>query len=242
MTQAIKVSSSPHMDQERPSVSASEIVQLPLDISMDPLYRWENFYISPSNEEAIMLLQRWPNWESSIQLIYGPENSGKTHIAHLWRQESRASFVDDSVLKLEFLAEYVAQNPFLIVDNADAITCYEGLFHLYNLIKENEGFLLLTAKTPPALWNINLPDLKSRMRSIPATEIKAPTDGLLKALLIKRFSDGQLKVQEPVIDFILKHIERSYGAIQHVAEALSHTSLEQRRNLTLPLVKQVLGV
>lgn len=216
------------------------VVQLAFDMSLDPLYRWENFYISPSNEEAVSLLQRWPHWDNRVQLLYGPAGSGRTHIAHLWRNESRASFVDDSVLTLDYLAEYVCQNPYLIVDNADEITCYKGLFHLYNLINEYQGYLLLTAKTPPRFWNIALPDLASRLQSVPATEILAPDDDLLRALLIKGFSDLQLKIPENVLNYIIKHMERSYGGAQDMTTILNRKSLELRRNLTLPLVKQVL--
>lgn len=218
----------------------TNVVQLAFDMSLDPIYRWENFFISPSNDEAISLLQRWPQWDNRVQLIYGPTGSGRTHIAHLWRNESRASFVDDSVLKLDYLAEYVTQNSVLIVDNADEITCYKGLFHLYNLINEYQGYLLITAKTPPKLWNIGLPDLASRLQSVPATEILAPDDGLLYALLIKRFSDLQLKVPENVLSYIVKHMTRSYQGVQDIATALNRKSLELRRNMTLPLVKQVL--
>lgn len=216
------------------------VTQLAFDMSLDPVFRWENFYISPSNEDAVSLLQRWPRWDNRIQLLYGPHGSGRTHIAHLWRNESRASFVDDSVLKLDYLSEYVCQNSFLIVDNADEITCYKGLFHLYNLIHEYQGYLLLTAKTPPRLWNIELPDLASRLQSVPATEILAPNDALLYALLIKRFSDLQLKIPENVLTYIIKHMKRSYEGVQEITTVLNRRSLELRRNLTLPLVRDIM--
>lgn len=222
--------------------TSSEVVQMAFDMSLNPVYRWENFYISKSNEDAIAMIQRWPRWEGRVQLIYGPSGSGRTHIAHLWRNESRASFVDDSVLKLDFLEEYIAQNPFLIIDNADRITNFQGLFHLYNLIQEHQGYLLLTAETPPKYWHIDLPDLASRLQSIQATELLAPDDGLIKALLVKRFSDAQMKVPENVIAFIVKHIHRSYESIQGTTTLLAQKSLEFRRNLTLPLVKEVMGI
>lgn len=222
--------------------SSPSIVQLAFDMSLNPIYRWENFYISKSNEDVVSLLQRWPRWDGRIQLVYGPKGSGRTHIAHLWRNESRASFVDNSVLKLDYLEEYVAQNPFLILDNADQVTNYKGLLHLYNLVQEHQGYLLLTAEKPVKDWDIPLADLASRLQSIPATELLAPDDNLIKALLIKRFSDLQLKVPENVLLFIVKHIHRSYSTIQSTTQILSEKSLEFRRNLTLPLVKEVLGL
>lgn len=217
------------------------VVQLALDISLDPVYRWENFYISSSNDDAISLLQRWPNWDNRVQLIYGSRGSGKTHISHLWRTESRASFVDNDIIKLDHLAEYVTTNPFLIFENVDKATCYEGLLHLYNLINEYQGYLLLTAETPPRNWNVPLADLASRLQSIPATEIKAPDDDLMQALLIKRFADMQLRVPGHILKYLMRHMERSYTSIDKVCLSLDRTSLEQKRNLTIPLVKYVLA-
>ena len=218
------------------------VIQLAFDMSLNPVYRWENFYISESNEDAISLLQRWPNWDHRVQLIYGPKASGKTHMAHLWRHESRASFVDDSVLKLDYLEEYVEQNPFLIIDDADLVQSHEGLLHLFNLVIEHQGYLLLTAASPPSTWTITLPDLMSRLQSIPKVHIQAPDDALMKAILIKRFSDLQLKVSENVLSYLMKHIHRSYESIHATTKVLSEKSLELRRNLTLPLVKSVLSL
>ena len=214
------------------------VIQLAFDMSLDPIYRWENFYISPSNDEAISWIQRWPRWDTRALLIYGPKESGKTHMAHLWRTESRACFVDEATIKSEHLAEYVAQNPFLIFDNADRIQNKQNLLHLYNLVHECQGYLLLTAEKPPKQWHIDLADLRSRLHSIPSVEIKPPDDDLLQALLIKRFSDLQLRVPENVLAYLVKHIERSYQAVKKVSMLIDQSSLEQKRNLTLPLVRQ----
>ena len=35
-------------------------------------------FISSKNEIAFNLIQKWPNWNISVNLIYGPEKCGKT--------------------------------------------------------------------------------------------------------------------------------------------------------------------
>ncbi len=217
------------------------IIQLALDISLNTSYRWENFYISPSNESVVMLVQNWPHWSNRVQLIYGQQHCGKTHIAHLWAQKSRAIFMNNDSLNLDFLSTQITNNPFVIIDDADKITNFKGMFHLYNLINEHQGYLLLTSSSPVTHWSVPIPDLVSRLRSIPATEIISPDDELLYALLVKRFSDLQIKASGPVLAYIAKHVERSYRGIYSLCNKINQLSLERKKEITIPLVKQALA-
>ena len=190
-----------------------------------PNYSKENFIVSSSNNEAF----NWINtdWEH-CSCIYG--DAGKTHLGHIWAENNNAVF----------LSEPSVSNENIVLDNADEITDEVGLFHLYNSTKENGKRLLLLAKNPPAKWNIKLPDLKSRLGSIPAICIFPPDDMLIEAILIKHFSDRQLRVGKNTIDYIVSRIERTFGAIYNIVEQLDTLSLAEKRNITIPLVKRFL--
>jgi chromosomal replication initiation ATPase DnaA len=216
------------------------VVQLAFDMSVDPVYRWENYFISSSNSEVITWVRQWPRWRSRALIVCGPQFSGKTHVAHLWRSESKACFAEMDHIQFEDLARYVEANPFLIIEDINQRVDETKLLHLYNLIQEHEGYILFTTNTPPSHWNIKLSDLDSRLKAIPLVTIQQPDDELLKALMIKRFSDCQLRVPERVVNYLSKHMERSYEAVEILCSSLDRQSLEQKRGLTLPFAREVL--
>lgn len=218
------------------------VVQLAFDMSFDPLYRWENFYISQSNEAAVTRIRQWPRWTSPVLVLQGPAFCGKTHLAHLWHQESRARFLDLSRISVDDLTQMLHENPFVIVEDVEAIRDEAKLFHLYNMIHEHHGSLLITAQTPPHQWPFQLPDLVSRCRALPVTTIGQPDDDLLRALLIKRFSDVQLRVAPRVLEYLMNHMERSYRAVELISKEINRQSLEHKRGVTVPFVRNVLVI
>ena len=67
-----------------------------------------------------------------------------------------------------------------------------------------------------------------------------PDDGLIGAVLVKIFSDRQLRVGDGVVDYLTKRMERSFDAAGRIADALDHAALAAGRNITVPLARQVL--
>lgn len=218
------------------------VVQLAFDMSFDPVYRWENFYISSSNEKAVTQIRQWPRWQSPILLVQGPAHCGKTHLAHLWQQESRAKFLDLEQTSLDALAQLIHDKPYVILEDIEHIRDEVKLFHLFNLVHEHHGSLLVTARTPPHQWSFKLPDLMSRCRALPVVGIQQPDDDLLHALLIKRFSDVQLRVAPRVLDYLIHHMERSYKAVELISQEINRQSLERKRGVTVPFVRNVLVI
>jgi chromosomal replication initiation ATPase DnaA len=116
-----------------------------------------------------------------------------------------------------------------------------ALLHLLNAFAERGGHLLLTARTAPSRWNVRLPDLKSRLRALPAVAIAAPDDSSLAAILVKLFADRQLRVDQSVIDYLCTRIERSFDGARQAVVALDAASLERRREITVALAREVVG-
>ncbi len=115
------------------------------------------------------------------------------------------------------------------------------LLHLYNLMAQRGGHLLLSGAKPPAHWPCTLADLRSRLATMAAVGLKAPDDSLLAAVLVKLFSDRQLKAEPAIIQFLVARMERSLEAAGRMVAAIDRASLAQRRNITIPLVRSVLN-
>jgi len=112
---------------------------------------------------------------------------------------------------------------------------------LINLIREVEGFLLLTSKISPTSLVTKIPDLNSRIRSFSPVKINKPDDYLLEIMILKIFSDKNIMVDEKVIKFLLKRVERSIPGISMLIQKINEKSLEEKRPITVPLVSEVIS-
>jgi chromosomal replication initiation ATPase DnaA len=114
-----------------------------------------------------------------------------------------------------------------------------ALLHLYNVVNERRGHLLLCAEAPPARWTILLPDLRSRLATLPTVSVAPPDDGLLEALLAKLFADRQLTVDRGTVIFIVARMERSFDAARRLVDAVDRAALASQRRPSLGLVREV---
>ena len=116
-----------------------------------------------------------------------------------------------------------------------------ALFHLYNLMRERDGSLLLTSALPPAHWSIALPDLASRLRAAPAVALAPPDDELLGSIILKQLGDRQLHAGAGVVQYLVSHMERSAEAARRVVAALDRRGLIEKREIDRRLAADVLG-
>lgn len=211
---------------------------LPLDHS--PAFADKDFIVSTANENAYHHLMSWPQWPHPCLSIYGEGGGGKTHLSHIWKEKTKACYLlgqDFNQVQLEALFE--GKNLF-ILDDAQRVDREEKLFHFYNYILEKKGGVLFLSALPPSQWKVSLPDLSSRLKVIPAIKIHAPDEALLARLINKLFQDLQLHVDEDVVSFLLKHMERSFKSAHFWVKQLNTASLIQKRRITIPLVREVL--
>ncbi len=217
------------------------MAQLVFNFAASCSYLTEDFIITNSNREAFSGMTQWTTWSQNVLLLIGPQYSGKTHLATIFQTLSSAVFTLQDNLQAyeEFFHSNLA--PF-ILDSLNFQELEEPLLHFYNLCREKQRTLLLTAETHPIQWNIKLPDLKSRLMATPSITIQPPDDALIKGILLKRFSDLQINISDNVLEYLLTHIERSYSAIQTIVSLLNEASLSEQKKVTLPLIKKVLNL
>lgn len=215
--------------------------QLAFDLPLDPGFGREDFLVSPSNDQAYGLIEAWPAWPNPIMLLKGPPGSGKSHLASIWAAEAGARLVPGEDIKSDQVP-VLASGSSLVIENPDRTACDEAaLFHLLNLARERGMFLLMTCGSRPDGWGLKTPDLLSRLRLAPVTELDAPDDALLKAVLVKLFVDRQLVVDTSVVDYIALRIERSLARAAEVVALLDKEALSRGRRVSRHMAAELFG-
>jgi len=213
--------------------------QLPLELGHRPALGRADFLLAPCNAEAVAWLDRWPQWPAPALALYGPAGSGKSHLAHVFAAQSGACMLDPTALATDRIPGLLGDARAALVDEAERAN-EEPLLHLYNLLTERRGHLLVIAREPPARWRIALADLRSRLLAAPAVALRDPDDALIAALLVKLFADRQLAVGADVVQYLMPRLERSFAAATAAVESLDRAALAEQRPITVPLARRVL--
>jgi chromosomal replication initiation ATPase DnaA len=213
------------------------MTQLAIDLPHRPAFGRADFLASECNAAALHWIERWSDWPKPVLVLHGPAGSGKSHLVHLWCERSGGVLIaGDALTQPDELARHRA----VALDAADR-AAERALLHLYNCCLEAGASLLVVAREAPASWPIALPDLASRLRAAPAVAIAPPDDALLAAVLVKHFADRQVRVEPPIIGFLVRRMERSFATAGALAERLDRLALGAGRPLTLALARRVLA-
>ena len=215
--------------------------QLTLDLPLEPRFGREDFLVSPSNERAYALIERWPDWPDTILLLEGPKGSGKSHLAAIWAAQSHGWTVDAFEVGTDRVPHLVSNGALVIEDLHSAGGDEPALFHLLNLARERRAYVLITTAVAVGELPIRTPDLKSRLRLAPSVSLDPPDDALLRAVLVKLFVDRQLVVDTTVVDFLALRIERSLAAAAETVAALDREALSRGRRITRPMAAELVG-
>lgn len=198
-------------------------VQIPLSFPINPAMGRDDFLVADSNREALDWIDRAPYWNAPVLYIHGPAGAGKTHLANIWQSQNKDGHV---------------------IDNLDAIVgdrmAEENLFHLYNRVRLTPGSILMTGSKPLSLVRFTIPDLASRLRASPQVGINLPDEDLLRALLVKLFSDRQMRIDVSLIEYMIPRMERSFSAARELVAALDHISLTQKRPPNIATLRRLL--
>ena len=200
----------------------------------------DNFLEGPANAAGLALIDSWPEWPNRIMLLVGPEGSGKSHLAAIWAEQAGARSTTAHALTAAAVPGALATGALVVEDLRSSDFDDRALFHLMNLAREDGAFVLVTAREPPSAFQIELRDLRSRLRAIPAVSLLPPDDQLFRALIVKFCADRQLAVDETVVSYLATRIERSYAAARQAVELLDAEALRLGRPVSRALAAELL--
>jgi DnaA regulatory inactivator Hda len=222
-----------------------EMGQLTLPFEHRVAHGVDSFLVGSGNRHAVDWIDRWPDWPFTALVVTGQPGCGKTHLASLWRARTGAETIDLGSAEIEQVVAAADSGRSVVVDDCDRAMeggkAERALLQLYNLVRTGGGRLLLTACRSPSQWNLELPDLASRLNSAMVVTIDPPDDVLLASIALKLFADRQITVNEGVISFLLNRGERTVVGLARAIEVLDRAAFAMKRPITVALARDVLA-
>ena len=216
-----------------------ELNQMLLNFDQKQNFNYNDFYVSKSNYFAFKLIEKWPSWEKNILNIFGEKFSGKTHLVEIFESKYKAVRIHEKDLNNNiFKSLKLHEN--VILDDFENKSDEKILYSLFNLVDQDNKYLIITSKKPLIEMQFSLKDLASRVKNCLMAEISKPDDELIFALILKNFSDRQISLDKKLIDYIVKRIDRSYSKIKEFIYKVDEMSLKQKKPINLKTIKELL--
>ena len=217
----------------------SELNQLLLDFDHKIEFNEHDYYVSKSNYFAFNLIQNWTKWEKKILNIYGDTFSGKTHLAKIFQNKSKALYLTNNDVNEEIFKK-IKLSECIVIDDFEKIQNENLLYSLFNLIYQDNKYLLILSNRAISDIDYSLDDLNSRAKNCIFAQIENPDDDLIFAIIVKSFSDRQIKLEKKFLEYIIKRIERSYGKIYEFIYKVDELSLKKKKPVNLKTIKEIL--
>ncbi len=217
-----------------------DLDQTIIKFDYDKNFKNDDFYLSKSNKHVFDFLNIWPKWERNFVNISGEKLSGKTHLINIFLNKNKGikfegKYLQDNDLKRIKIYENI------VIENLSSDVDEKLLYSLFNLIEQDNKFIIVTSVKPIVNITFELKDLKSRVKNFILLNIEKPDDDLIFAIILKNLSDRQISLDDKFIEFIVKRIERSYSKIYDFIYKIDQLSLKKKKSIDFKIIKEVLG-
>ena len=209
----------------------------------------EGFFTSQENSHLLSLLKDSDFLDDLF--IYGTKESGKTFLLQAMCNSYSSVSKSSLYIPLKKVMNYGVEI-FESLENIDLI-CVDGIeeaiskiewekaiFNLINKALISETRLILTSSKDLKSLNFLLPDLESRIRKIQSYELHPINDkDIFDALkYISKLTSINLGDKEA--KYLVTYSQRNISNLVHILESLDQLSMEMKRKITIPLIKEVI--
>ena len=217
-----------------------DLDQTIIKFDYDKNFKNDDFYLSKSNKHVFDFLNIWPKWEKNFVNVTGEKLSGKTHLMNIFLQKNKGIKLEGKSLQNDDLKKIkIYEN--IIIENLSSDVDEKLLYSLFNLIEQDNKFIIVTTSKPIVNISFDLKDLKSRAKNFILLNIEKPDDELIFAIILKNLSDRQISLDDKLVEFIIKRIERSYSKIYDFIYKIDQLSLKKKKSIDFKIIKEVLG-
>ena len=178
----------------------------------------ERFILGDANREAFEHFRKWSMWPVKATVLTGPRRSGRSLLARNFVERVKGRLFDNAQ------------------DHDE-----ETMFHAWNAAQDSGRPLVIVSDEVPPVWDIRLPDLRTRLAITPVVRIGQPDDALFTALVQLGFADRGLFMPPDALRYVASRVERSYWTAERVVEAVDRFAFAERARLTLPVIRRALA-
>ena len=217
----------------------NKLNQTLLKFELEQNFTYDDYFVSKCNFFAFNLMESWPKWEKNILNIHGEKFSGKSHLSQIFKKKNKALIIKNDEINNDFFKK-IRFHENIILDNLDYVNDQNILYSIFNFVEQFNKYLIINSIDPISPGNFSLPDLKSRIKNCIFAKIDKPDDNMIFALILKHFSDRQIKIEKKIIEYITKRIERSYGKILDFIYKVDQFSLINKKPIDYKSIKKIL--
>ncbi len=217
----------------------NKLNQTLLKFELKQNFTYDDYFVSKCNYFAFNFIETWPKWEKNILNIYGEKFSGKTHLSEIFKKKNKGIIIKNDEINDDFFNK-IRFHENIILDNIGYIDDEKTLYSIFNFVEQYNKYLIINSIVPINSIKFKLPDLKSRLNNCIFAKIDKPDDDMIFALVLKHFSDRQIKIEKKIIEYITKRIERSYGKIVDFIYKIDQFSLINKKSIDYKIIKKIL--
>ena len=190
-----------------------------------------NFFVNKTNFYAFNVLI---NNNSNYSFLSGPKKSGKSYLSQIWLKKNNGFKYNDNY---EFLID---EKYNILIDDILSFD-EEKIFYIVNNCIVNNLKILVTSDYKINEIKFKYKDLSSRLKTFSNLEINQPDDEMLSTILTKLLIEKQFIINSnEIFEYILRRVDRSYQGVNEIVNKLDILTLEKKRQLTIPLIKEIL--
>ena len=213
--------------------------QLLLDFNYEQNFKDDDFYVGKSNYYTFEIINKWPKWEKNILNISGEKFSGKTHLVNIFLKKFNGIKIESNLLNNEDL-KTIKSFQCIVLEDLTLEIDENLIYTLFNIIDQDNKFLIVTSNKPIVEIDFKLKDLKSRTKNCLLAKIENPDDELMFAIILKNLSDRQITLDKKLIDYIIKRIDRSYSKIFEFIYKIDEISLKKKKSIDFKIINEAL--
>ena len=217
----------------------SNLNQTLLKFELGQNFAYDDYFVSKCNYFAFNLIETWPKWEKNLLNIYGEKFSGKSHLSEIFKKKNKALIIKTEDINNSFFNK-IRFHENIILDNLEYVSNEKILYSIINFADQYNKYLIINSIEAINSIEFTLPDLRSRISNCIFAKIDKPDDDMIFALILKHFSDRQIKIEKKIIEYISKRIERSYGKILEFIYKVDQVSLIDKKPIDYKSIKKIL--